>query len=586
MSDQILDVAIIGAGAAGTYTAWRLANDPKYKTQRISVFDFLKIEGKAHVGGRLWSKHLPGLGYTRKAELGGMRFLTTQPIVTNLINHLGMKTVPFVVNSNHNLFDLRASVFRYNEVRDPELLPYNLGPMEKGKSPSELLLYAAETILPQAPYLTPEEWTERKRTFKFDGIHLYKLGFWNLLERILTTEGYQYATNGQGYDTFLSNWNAADALEFLYADFGPNVSYRYLHAGYQELPVRLLDDAKKKGVQFEENHRLRSWSKVANSKEDIIELLFDDPTQKDEEPIRVLTRKLILAMPRKSLELINMPDDADTEHFRRDLLPAVQPQPMFKFFVGYEYPWWRVLGMTSGQTITDNPLRQVYYWGSNYQRFFAEAPPETGGVENDPEHSMIMVYLDGRDVPYWQPLFESISRNFNVINPDPDTEFEVLKVSYSRAAKMTKGKRSLLSVDGKNKNFFLGAVGERNTAMADALENLEETITTLLRQTHGLNYVPRPYTFAFADWTADPFGGAYNLWNPGYKSWEVTEEIIKPFKGSSVYIVGEAYSTKQGWVEGALETSEQMLETYFGLKRPDWLPETDTNSKSYHIESR
>jgi hypothetical protein len=36
--------------------------------------------------------------------------------------------------------------------------------------------------------------------------------------------------------------------------------------------------------------------------------------------------------------------------------------------------------------------------------------------------------------------------------------------------------------------------------------------------------------------------------------------------------VGEAYSYGQGWVEGALDTAESMIEDFFGLKRPAWLP--------------
>ncbi len=36
-------------------------------------------------------------------------------------------------------------------------------------------------------------------------------------------------------------------------------------------------------------------------------------------------------------------------------------------------------------------------------------------------------------------------------------------------------------------------------------------------------------------------------------------------------ICGEAYSNQQGWVEGALETAEIMLQDYFSLDKPDWL---------------
>ena len=38
-----------------------------------------------------------------------------------------------------------------------------------------------------------------------------------------------------------------------------------------------------------------------------------------------------------------------------------------------------------------------------------------------------------------------------------------------------------------------------------------------------------------------------------------------------VFLCGEAYSVSQGWVEGALNTAERMLEEHFGLPRPAWV---------------
>jgi hypothetical protein len=58
----------------------------------------------------------------------------------------------------------------------------------------------------------------------------------------------------------------------------------------------------------------------------------------------------------------------------------------------------------------------------------------------------------------------------------------------------------------------------------------------------------------------DQFGGGWNSWNIGVKSWEVKREIIRPFDKRSLYICGEAYSDAQGWVEGALQTADIMLE--------------------------
>lgn len=89
-------------------------------------------------------------------------------------------------------------------------------------------------------------------------------------------------------------------------------------------------------------------------------------------------------------------------------------------------------------------------------------------------------------------------------------------------------------------------------------------VTRQLAVIHGLSYSPEVCSAAFRDWGDDPFGGGWNSWNIGVKSWEVKQQIVKPLTDRALYICGEAYSDAQGWVEGALQTAEMMLEK-FGL---------------------
>ena len=62
-----------------------------------------------------------------------------------------------------------------------------------------------------------------------------------------------------------------------------------------------------------------------------------------------------------------------------------------------------------------------------------------------------------------------------------------------------------------------------------------------------------------------------NWWNIGVKSWEVIPAISRPRADLEVYICGEAYSDGQGWVEGALQTAEIVLQKHFGLPAPAWV---------------
>ena len=89
-----------------------------------------------------------------------------------------------------------------------------------------------------------------------------------------------------------------------------------------------------------------------------------------------------------------------------------------------------------------------------------------------------------------------------------------------------------------------------------------DEVARQLQQIHGLPFTPDVRNAAFRDWGDDPFGGGWNSWNIGVKSWEVKARIVNPI--DDLYVCGEAYSDAQGWVEGALETADLMLEK-FGL---------------------
>src|ERR687885_901240 len=84
MADENIDIAIVGGGVSGVYSAWRLKQaDPNRK---IVVF-----EGSGQIGGRLLSVRPPDIP-NMVAELGGMRILpAVQPRITRLIDVLNQE---------------------------------------------------------------------------------------------------------------------------------------------------------------------------------------------------------------------------------------------------------------------------------------------------------------------------------------------------------------------------------------------------------------------------------------------------------------------------------------------------------------
>ncbi|HWP26594.1 MAG TPA: FAD-dependent oxidoreductase [Xanthobacteraceae bacterium] len=169
-----IDAAIVGGGVAGCYCAWRLLQN--------GIRPYL-FEMSNRIGGRLWSV-VPPNAPDLVGELGGMRFLSVQQLVTSLVKYLGLATAPFPMGGPKNLATLRARVLTDADFSDPSKVPYLLSPAEQGLNPGQLLVKAIKTVIPNADKLTPLEWEEVKLQMTWNGDHLYNWGLWNLLMSI------------------------------------------------------------------------------------------------------------------------------------------------------------------------------------------------------------------------------------------------------------------------------------------------------------------------------------------------------------------------------------------------------------------
>ena len=84
--------------------------------------------------------------------------------------------------------------------------------------------------------------------------------------------------------------------------------------------------------------------------------------------------------------------------------------------------------------------------------------------------------------------------------------------------------------------------------------------------------IPTPTRVIYNVWSLEgsQHAHAFHAWSAasGKKWWEVSERMLQPNEKEAIHIVGEAFSSPsgQGWIEGALETSERMLVLKVGLK--------------------
>jgi lysine 2-monooxygenase len=522
MDDQNYDVAIIGGGISGIYGAWRLLRESLEQSVladlvekrggklRVGVF-----EVSNRIGGRLMSVRLPGLEST-PVELGGMRFLQTHRRVFNLIKHLGLeyKDLPVADPNNATLAYLRGKHFLASDVGQLEFEPpYRLDRGERGRSPGSLLIEVA---------------LRHRR----DGEPLRERGFWNLLLKEMSLESYQLLREAGGYDTIVRNWNAAEAIPFLLADFAPDARYLALKEGFETLPLTLADQVRNAGGEINLQHRLHRLDEDSDGQ---FRLIFDVAPSGPTYRFRRLEREqvyrahyVILAMPRRSIEMLH----PDSVPFRIDgfeeNLQLVLPQEGFKIFAAYRRPWWlEQRGVQAGRSVTDLPVRQCYYWHT----------------EKGKPSALMASYNDGDSVEFWSGL----AREMPQYSPDPAVcppgvpiPDQILQLSASGA--------------------------------------LVRELQAQLRELHALpdlpldvpGSVPFPYAAISQNWTKDPFGGGWHFWKIGANAKAAGRYMRQPDPKKRLYVCGEAWSRQQGWVEGALETADALLEENLRIPSASW----------------
>ncbi|HET7229779.1 MAG TPA: NAD(P)/FAD-dependent oxidoreductase [Longimicrobium sp.] len=523
MADEVLDVAVVGAGVSGVYVAWRL------NAARRSVQVF---EAGDHVGGRLLSVNPPEIG-NMTAELGGMRILPeVQPRIAALIDELNqhargaqrIETFKFPVDEPENIAFLRGVHLRLADfTQHPDKVPYRLGFLEHGQAASTIIINAIERIVPgiTAKGLTEAERRRMTQNAKFDGKMLYEQGFWQVLIRVISGEAYQLGLDAGGYQTTLTSWNAADAIPWYLSDFGVGSAYHGFRQGFQQVPLTLAQRFTEAGGTIHLNTKLVGFEESGEG----VALRFEDGSE-------VRAKALVLAMPRRSLDLISGGCSFLQRPEVAQLVGSVTPRPLFKLFTTYTHPWWMPAQVKQGRTVTDLPVRQTYYW-----------PTDDGTPPGPCDPAMLMAsYDDGLNIGFWDGFRPKRGKGWRPgaeRKPDPDW-FE-------------------------NADAPAGpSTGTGDWEEYRAPRDMVEEVQRQLARIHGMPFVPGVRNAAFKDWGDDPFGGGWNSWNIGVQSQDVIRKIVQPVQGVPVHICGEAYSNAQGWVEGALETADLVLR-HFGL---------------------
>jgi monoamine oxidase len=565
--DMKIEVAIVGAGTSGLYSAYRLTTDKKYSGQQVQIFDM-----NTKIAGRLESVIMPGINFW--GELGGMRYLTSQEIVTTLIEgyplseedlaqrkkilDFPMTPIPFPMGDTSDLLmylrkeRTKQDAWEQAQKNGEELITrYYLNDDDIGYSADQLFNKIIYDVLMADPWfvanfsnkvsnpskyvynfmLTSRDWDQVKPvlTYCFEGSPYDKrkvndIGFWNLIKDQVSQEGYSFLANAGGYYSNTINWNSAEAFPYMVGDFSSNPVYKTIQEGYDSIAYALANQyllepgaciwSENKLLTFNKDHQYSNTHKY--------ELVFLNLVSNQE--WKVYANTIILGMPRQSLELLDQNNfffDINQRQELNENIRSVIKEPAFKILMGFDRPWWKELNIDSGHSITDLPMRQCYYFGTD---------------ETNDNSMLLGSYGDMETETFWKAL------------SDDKLLFEVKA----------------------NKSASLLELQELNDVQATQM--MVNELMNQLRELHGPDVtIPDPYVTWFKDWTDDPFGAGYHAWKAGFSVKDVMPYMRKPLADESIHIIGEAYSDQQGWVEGAFCVAELMLQDYFGLSRPYWL---------------
>ncbi len=570
----------------------------------------------------------PENSYVELGGMRYLNWDTTQPdpnggfapghrLVTTVIAQLGLDKYAVPFNESDNpLFYLRTKNLYLNDISSNRPAPYNVNNYGAAAQPDQG--FSTLEALSVTKNKTRAEWdafyqegrieSELPATSVFQkGDHLKDIGYWNLMYDQLGSEGFAYSADGNGYSSNVINWNAAVAFE-ANNEFTPGNQYMTITTGYSGMFTALFAAiqtlAKQKGVQFRYYPNTRLHSILA--KDDGIHYTFAERAHPWKPAGERTTNAAWLAMPRHSLDLVAratrycQSDGLDVLNHQKVQLymESAIMQPSYKVGMFFHTPWWTSStypALLTSYVVTPSVVAEL-----KKQKFPPKALNALPTFYNaNPFDSATALFqaLEGitkecLTITQQDALSAAASRN--TIGPSvTDTPIRQA-VYFGNNAKKQSGKPvygMLASYDDESFTSFwreleIGPNEQKRIPSSDNDQPLvgprkvpARMVKMLRKQLAELHYgpnsdysdVPEPLEAAYIDWSLPPFNAGYHAWAAHFDIADVQQKIRKPSQliegaDADIFIVGEAYSNDQAWVEGAYCTAESVLNDFFGIE--------------------
>ena len=568
------------------------------------------------------SKSYLELGGMRYSDWDGKKDGQGHRLVTKVIEDLDLKqySVPFNESVNP-LFYLRAKNMYLNDISSTAPAPYNINNQGQCNPPDNgFSIVGGLAVTPKYP-VTRNDWYDFYRNGKINvdlppssvfkkGDLVKNIGYWNLMYDQLGSEGYNYTADGNGYTSNVINWNSAVAFQSN-NEFTPGNEYKTLTHGYSSMFNALFDAvvklAKDKSVQFDyrPNTRLHSILNI-DGKVHFTTATRENPNKKSGSKI---CDAAWMAMPRGAIDLVAQATRYE-EHEGVDVLnhnkvqlylESAVLQPSYKVGMFFKDAWWldkaQYPAPLLAYEITKNVLIALEAKGFPKDYLIAMGKDirnvmEIPFISSDLMFAAVESCVQTK-LTYIQEQDLIVTSQRNTIGPSV-TDMPIRQVVYFGNNALDQNGEPvyglLASYDDEQYTSFWEELeyGDDSTEKTPFSSNYQPldgpakakpVMVNMLRQQlaslhfgPGADYhiVPEPLETRYMDWSLPPFNAGYHAYAAHYDVCDVQRKIRKPSQlvpgaDANIFIVGEAYSNDQAWVEGAYCTAESVLNDFFGI---------------------
>ncbi|XP_046553013.1 aplysianin-A-like [Haliotis rubra] len=498
--EDCLDVAIIGAGIAGTYTGYRLRN----RGLRMAIFEY-----SDRIGGRMFTAEIPTVTGTT-VDFGAMRLKPSEhTYLVNTARQLGLRIVDFPLNfgnPNETVYYLRGRHLRTEELGGPRT-PYNLRPQERLK-PLDLLwrLYTTYTNMSTDGY--PSE-SEIYRIYTTDGVPLYTITMDEFLARYASREAYNYLHDALVWEHATGRFGALIGLIFLeYGGVDSFADLKTIDNGMDQVPKTLLTRYLLSSLRH--SIHLNRQLVAIQGRPGNYKLTFrctqtvDGYTTPTKYPERhVCARKVVLGVQKDCVEQVNFAPYRLSREFRRQV-NAVRPVQAQKIFLAYQYQWWKRGNADITHGRCDLPSDFTYDWRRGTNGYYIHLPS----------------YSDGSaSVASWRELQNQGSTIYG---------------SMPGAQRVTT------------------AVRKRIHTYMSRLYRIPEAD------------IPPTVGGAMQLWDTYPYKASWHFFKPGFNMEQTRDYMLKPFPDHDVFHVSGSWwpNKLQSWSEAALRAVDLAVRRY------------------------